>query len=190
MPKNPRLRGTSRYLAPGESILRTTRRHPVVLLKPIFIWMATLIVVGLLSFVLTEGNPIPVLDQLNLWISLGMTAYLVTKAMTWWKSYYVVTDERVLLLEGLLSVKVSAVRLSRVAETSFNRSILGRILGYGDLKLDAAGEQLSLATLTYLPRADEVYRLITSLLLGEREEEPLPYDPGEETTGPLPPVVT
>ncbi|HYN98240.1 MAG TPA: hypothetical protein VEU28_01045, partial [Actinomycetota bacterium] len=81
MPNNPRLRGTSRYLAPGESILRTTRRHPVVLLKPILIWMATLIVVGLISFVLTEGNPIPLVDQVNLWISLGMTGYLVTKAM-------------------------------------------------------------------------------------------------------------
>jgi hypothetical protein len=95
----------------------------------------------------------------------------------------------VLLLEGLISVNVSAVRLARVAETSFNRSIFGRIFGYGDLKLDAAGEQLSLASLTYLPRAEEIYRLITRLLLGEDDREPEPYDPGEETTGPLPPVV-
>ncbi|HEU4866630.1 MAG TPA: PH domain-containing protein [Actinomycetota bacterium] len=187
--KNPRLRGTSRYLAPGERILRTTRRHPVLLMKPILIWMGTLVVTGLISFVLTEGNPIPVIDQIVLLLSLAMTGYLVYKAMVWWKSYYVVTDERVLLLEGLISVNVSAVRLARVAETSFNRSIFGRIFGYGDLKLDAAGEQLSLATLTYLPRAEEVYRLITRLLLGEDDPEPEPYDPGEETTGPLPPVV-
>jgi uncharacterized membrane protein YdbT with pleckstrin-like domain len=109
--------------------------------------------------------------------------------MVWWKSYYVITDERVLLLTGFISVNVSAVRLARVAETSFSRSVFGRIFGYGDLKLDAAGEQLSLATLTYLPRAEQVYRLVTSLLLDEYEPEPEPYDPGEETTGPLPPVV-
>lgn len=189
MPKNPRLRGVSRYLAPGERILRTTRRHPVLLLKPVLIWLGTLIAVGLISFVLTEGNPIPFVDQLNLYLSLAMTGYLVYKAMVWWRSFYVVTDERVLLLEGILSVKVSAVRLARVTETSFSRSILGRVFGYGDLKLDAAGEQLSLAALTYLPRAEEVYRQVTSLLLGEDEPEPQPYDPGEETTGPLPPVV-
>lgn len=187
--KNPRLRGASRYLASGERILLTTRRHPVLLMKPILVWMATLIVTGLISFVITEGNPIPVVDQIVLALSLAATGYLVYKAMVWWKSYYVVTDERVLLLEGLISVNVSAVRLARVAETSFNRSIPGRIFGYGDLKLDAAGEQLSLAALTYLPRAEEVYRLITRLLLGEENPEPEPYDPGEETTGPLPPVV-
>ncbi len=190
MPKNPRLRGVSRYLAPGERILRTTRRHPVLLMKPVLIWLGTLLAVGLISFVLTEGNPIPFVDQVTLYLSVAMTGYLVYKATVWWKSYYVITDERVLLLEGILSVKVSAVRLARVAETSFSRSILGRVFGYGDLKLDAAGEQLKLATLTYLPRAEEVYRLVTSLLLGEPEPEPEPYDPGEETTGPLPPVVS
>jgi uncharacterized membrane protein YdbT with pleckstrin-like domain len=189
MPKTPRLSGTNRYLAPGEKVLWTTRRHPVLLLKPILVWMATLLMVGLISFVLTEGNPIPFVDQVNVWISLALTAYLVYKAMVWWKSYYVITDERVLLLTGFISVNVSAVRLARVAETSFSRSVFGRIFGYGDLKLDAAGEQLSLATLTYLPRAEQVYRLVTSLLLDEYEPEPEPYDPGEETTGPLPPLV-
>lgn len=188
MPKNPRLSGTSRYLAPGEKILLTTRRHWVVLLKPVLIWLATLLVVGLVSFVITEGNPIPFVDQVALWLSLAVTAYLVAKGMIWWKSYYVVTDERVLLLEGLISVNVTSVRLARVTETSFNRSVLGRMLGYGDLKLDTAGEKLSLATLAHLPRAGEVYRLITSLLLGNEEPPPQPYDPGEETTGPLPPV--
>ncbi len=188
MPRPPRLRGADRYLAPGERVLRTTRRHPVVLVKSIFVWLLTLVTVGLISFVLTEGNPIPVLDQVVLWLAIAMTAFTAHKALVWWTSYYVVTDERVLLLQGILSTNVTAVRLSRVAETSFSRSVWGRILGYGELKLDAAGEQLSLASLTYLPRAVEVYRLVTSLLLGEKLE-PEPFDPGEEVTGPLPPVV-
>lgn len=189
MPKPPRLRGTERYLAPGERILLTTRRHPVLLAKPIFIWLVTLLLVGLVSFVLTEGNPIPVLDQITLLLALAMTAYTAYKALAWWRSYYVITDERVLLLRGLISVDVTAVRLARVTETSFGRSVWGRILGYGVLTLDTAGERLNLASLTYLPRADEAYRLVTSLLLGETfAPEPEPFDPGEETTGPLPPV--
>lgn len=190
MPKPPRLRGASRFLAPGERVLRTIRRHPVLMVKPIALWLATLIVVGLISFVITEGSPIPVVDQTVLILALAMTAYTGYKVADWWRSYYVITDERVLLLRGILSVSVSAVRLARVTETRFVRSVWGRILGYGELKLDSAGEQLSLASLDYLPRAEEVYRLVTSLLLGEQfEPEPEPYDPGEETTGPLPPVV-
>jgi uncharacterized membrane protein YdbT with pleckstrin-like domain len=190
MPKPPRLRGAHRFLAPGERILRTIRRHPVLMVKPIVLWIMTLLVVGLISFVITEGNPIPVVDQIVLVLALAVTAYTAYKVLDWWKSYYVVTDERVLLLRGILSVNVSAVRLARVTETRFVRSVWGRILGYGALKLDSAGEQLGLASLEYLPRAEEVYRLVTSLLLGEElDPEPEPYDPGEETTGPLPPVV-
>ena len=188
MPRTPRLRGTERYLAPGERILRTTRRHPVLLAKPLALWMLTLLTVGLISFVLTEGNPIPVVDQITMWLAIGMTAYTAYRVLGWWTTYYVITDERVLLCRGILSAHVTAVRLSRVAETSFSRSVWGRLLGYGELKLDAAGEQLTLASLPYLPRAVEAYRLVTSLLLGE-DIEPEPFDPSEETTGPLPPVV-
>lgn len=186
--RKPRLRGASKYLAPGEQVLLTTRRHPVVLVKPLAIWLATLFVLGSISMVITESNPIVFVDRAVLWLSLAVTAYTIVPGLIWWKSSYVVTDERVLLLQGLLSVNVSSVRLARVTETSFNRSVLGRILGYGDLKLDAAGEQLSLATLSRLPRAGEVYRLVTSLLLGEPDSEPRHLDPGEETTGPLPQV--
>lgn len=186
--KQPRLRGTGRYLAPGERVIRTIRRHPVVILKPISLWLLSLVVVGLISFVLTEGNPIPIVDQTVLVLALAMTAYTGYRILYWWRSYFVITDERVLLLEGIISVNVSAVRLARVAETSFSRSVLGRILGYGELKLDAAGEQLKLATLEHLPKPEEVYRLVTSLLLGEPEPQAWSYDPSEETTGPLPPV--
>ena len=189
MPTPPRLRGTHRYLAPGERILLATRRHPVVLVKPVVRWMASLLAVGLISFVLTEGNPIPLLDQIVLWLALAMSAHTAYQALTWWTTSYVVTDERVLLVRGVLSVDVRAVRLARVTETSFSRTVWGRLLGYGELRLDAAGEQLNLARLTYLPRAGEVYRLVTSLLLGEEPPGPEPFDPSEEVTGPLPPVV-
>lgn len=186
--KESRLRGTGRYLAPGEQIIRTIRRHPVVIVKPILWWLFSLLAVGLISFVLTEGNPIPLVDQVVLVLALAMTAYTGYRILDWWRSYFVITDERVLLLQGIISVKVTAVRLSRVAETSFSRSVMGRILGYGELKLDAAGEQIKLASLGYLPKPEEVYRLVTSLLLGHEEPEYPTYDPSEEITGPLPPV--
>jgi len=65
------------------------------------------------------------------------------------------------------------------------------MLGYGDLKLDSAGEQLGMATLRYLPKPEALYRLVNSLLIRSREAQRSgpPADPREETTGPLPPVV-
>lgn len=190
------LRGIARYLAPGEEIRYVSRRHLVVLVKPFVMWLLTLLVVGSISLLLTQGAPVPILDTAGLIVSLAVTFYFAFRVLQWWKDRYVITGQRVLLIEGIISVKVTAVSLSRVTETSFARSLWGRIFGYGDLKLDSAGEQLGLATLKYLPKPEAQYRLITSLLNRGRDpgaDRDYRYrsnpDPSEENTGPLPPIV-
>lgn len=184
-------RGVHRYLAPGEQIAYVGRRHPVVLAKAAAAWLLTILALGAISFVLTQGDPIPWVDTVALWAGVAVSLYLAFKYLQWWKDRYVITDQRVLLVEGIFAIKVTAVSLSRVTETSFGRSLWGRMLGYGDLKLDSAGEQLGMATLRYLPKPEALYRLVNSLLIRSREAQRSgpPADPSEENTGPLPPVV-
>lgn len=187
----------ARFLAPGEEIRSISRRHIVVLVKPFSVWLLTLLAVASISFLLTQDSPVPILDTVGLGIAVTVTLYAAFKLLQWWKDRYVITDQRVLLIEGIIAIKVSAVSLSRVTETSFGRSLWGRMFGYGDLKLDSAGEQLGLATLRYLPQPDSQYRLITSLLIQSREAEAgrghrsqrYSSDPSEENTGPLPPII-
>ena len=188
----PRARGVHRYLAPGEKVILVSRRHVVVLAKPFLLWLATLLVLGFVTLVLTEGNPIPVVDVVAAWASLAMTLYLVFRGLHWWMDRYVITSQRALLVEGIFATKVSAVSLSKVTETSFSRSLWGRLFGYGDLKLDSPGEPLGLATLSHLPKPEAIYRLVSSLLIRSEEAERrrAAYDPSEENTGPLPPIVT
>jgi hypothetical protein len=187
----PRARGVHRYLAPGEKVILVCRRHVVVLAKSFFLWLATLLVLGFVSLVLTAGDPIPVVDVLALWASLAMTLYLAFRWLHWWMDRYVITSQRALLVEGIFAIKVSAVSWSKVTETRFGRSLWGRLFGYGDLKLDSPGEPLGLATLSHLPKPEAIYRLVSSLLIRwqEAERSPAVYDPSEENTGPLPPVV-
>jgi uncharacterized membrane protein YdbT with pleckstrin-like domain len=188
--RTPSSRGVHRYLAPGEHIAYVCRRHPVVLAKPLALWLLTILGLGAISFIVTQGDPVPVIDTVALWAGVAVTLYLGVKYLQWWKDRYVMTDQRVLSIEGIFAIKVSAVSLSRVTETSFARNVWGRMLGYGDLKLDSAGEQLGLATLRYLPKPDALYRLVTSLLIRSREDQTRhSADPSEENTGPLPPVV-
>ncbi|MGQ0679468.1 MAG: PH domain-containing protein [Actinomycetota bacterium] len=182
-------RGESRYLAPGEAIQHVARRHVVVLIMPMLVWLTTLAGVAWISFLLTERDPIPLLDNIGIGVVLVVTLYALFRLVQWWKDRYVITDQRVLLIEGIIAVKVAAVSLGRVTETSFTRSLWGRLLGYGELKLDSAGEQLGLASLDYLPKPVAVYRLVTSLLIEARSERPRSADPRKDDTGPLPPVV-
>lgn len=187
----PSLRGARRYLAPGERVVHICRRHPVVLVRPFMVWLAAVLFIGLVSFVLTSVDPIPVVDTVAQWTALAVTVYLGFKYLQWRQDLYVVTDQRVLLIAGILSIKVSSVSLARVSETSFARSLWGRLLGYGDLLLDAPGERLTLTTLRYLPKPEALYRLVTSLIRSQEQDQGprRVYDPREENTGPLPPVV-
>jgi hypothetical protein len=66
-------------------------------------------------------------------------------------------------LAGVLSRRVTALPLRMVIDTSYHRTLMGRLLGYGDLQLNLSG-QPSLRTLTTLPRPDEMYHSIVYLL--------------------------
>lgn len=185
--------GSRRYLAPGEVVIRSCRRHPIVLVKPLGIWLLSLLGAGLVSFVLTQGRPVPFIDLMVQWLILLLTAFTAMKYARWRTDRYIITDRRVLMIEGIFSVRLSAVSLARITGTSFCRSLLGRILGYGNLKLHSP-DRLGLACLEHLPHPQDIYRLITSLLLGDVGPGGPTAGPRvsaqEEITGPLPPVIT
>jgi hypothetical protein len=86
--------------------------------------------------------------------------------------------------------------LTRVTDMTYQRSLLGRILGYGDLIVESAGQDQALSRIEHLPRPDDFYRTITSLvtagipsLLPEDEEPRRLWLPDDEDTGPLPRVI-
>lgn len=169
------------------------RRHPIMLLKPVLVWLLGVTAVGLIGVWLSQNTGLHLVDVTAVWIVLALTLVLGFRYLQWHRERYLITSQRILLLEGIVAVKVSGVSLVRVTETSFSRSLLGRIFGYGELKLDSPGEQLGLATLRYLPRPEYVYRLVSSLLYpDERHGLSGPrtvVDPSERDTGELPPVV-
>src|ERR1039457_3770353 len=49
----------------------------------------------------------------------------------WWDSYFVVTSQRLLEVKGVATRKVLMMPLKQVTDMSFERSALGRVLGYG-----------------------------------------------------------
>lgn len=183
-------RNLKRYLAPGEMVEHACRRHPLVLMKPVLVWVLGSILAVLGAAWLSQLTGIYAVDLAGLWVVAALSLVAFYRYLRWYRERYVFTNQRVLLLKGILAVRVSAVSLARVTETSFTRSIWGRLLGYGELRLDSPGEQLGLATLRYLPRPNEVYRLVSSLLYPSRNHDypATVMDPSEQDTGELPPV--
>jgi hypothetical protein len=85
--------------------------------------------------------------------------------------YFVITTERLLLTTGLLTRKVAMMPLSKVTDMSFQRSFGGRILGYGELIVESAGQNQALDHVPYIPYPEQLYLLVCGMLFPSGLEE-------------------
>lgn len=154
--------------------------------------MAVASVAGVFAEARTEN---PIVDRVLAALVLTATAYTLVRVLRWWAARYVITGERVMVMSGVVSVRVSSIPLSKINDTTFTRSWAGRFLGYGDLMLESAGERAGLSRLGFVPKPRDAYRLLTSLVnetarparpAGPERRRPAPGIPGPDDTGPLP----
>lgn len=177
-----------RYLAPAERLIQISRKHPIVVAGPFFVWALVVTAAATAGAMISPASGRSVDDFIAGGIALVFTAYLGLAVWKWRVAKYVLTNQRILFIEGILSIKVTAISLAKVTDTTFSRPLLGRILGYGSLMLDSSGENPGKSTLHHLPGADDFYRRISSLLV-ERTSGPVeaPH-PGNDDTNELPVV--
>lgn len=90
-----------------------------------------------------------------------LMAYAILKHRS---TRYVVTTNEVYRKEGLLSRRVTSLRLDRIQNTSFEQSFLQRLLSYGDVNIDTAGTGGTEITFEAVVRPQEVSKLLTEQL--------------------------
>jgi uncharacterized membrane protein YdbT with pleckstrin-like domain len=160
----------SKYLLPREVQVATVRHHPAVLLPVGSQTLAGLLVAGILSATVVHGNQ---LLLAILWIAWAVLLLrLIWKAINWAVDYFVITTERLLLTTGLLTRKVAMMPLSKVTDMSFRRSFPGRLLGYGELIVESAGQNQALDRVPFIPYPEQLYLLVCGMLFpsGAAEE--------------------
>jgi membrane protein YdbS with pleckstrin-like domain len=160
----------NKYLLPHERQVITVHQHPAVLIRPIFEVLVGLAIAGWLSDSIAHGNGIALLVIWILWVILLLR--LAVKAYEWSETYFVVTSQRMLLQTGLVTRKVNMMPLSKVTDMSFQRSSLGRILGYGEFILESAGQDQALRIVDHLPYPEQLYLEVCGLIFKDKEESP------------------
>jgi hypothetical protein len=70
----------------------------------------------------------------------------------------------------------------KVTDMSYNRSVLGRLVGYGEFVLESAGQEQALRTVSYLPRPDALYEEICMEIFGTSAPPP-PSPPPPPSAG-------
>jgi hypothetical protein len=161
-----------RYLALDERKMWEVRRHGAVLLRPLLQMAAVFAVAGFLGAMASHvGGPAVITAILGL-IVLGFFLRLVWKVVQWWLTRIIVTDRRVLEVSGVVSRRVASMPLPQVTDTTYHRSLGGRLLGYGDLVIESPGRHPGLSHLGYVPRPDDFYRIVMSLMNASSGDAP------------------
>jgi uncharacterized membrane protein YdbT with pleckstrin-like domain len=151
-----------KHLLPHERQVITVRFHPAVLLRPVAEVLGGLAVAMVLTLVLFSHNGIALLVIWLLWLIL--VSRLLYKIYCWLEDYFVVTSQRLLLTTGLWTRTVNMMPLSKVTDMSFQRSMLGRILGYGEFIVESAGQDQALRQVGHLPYPEQLYLEVCGLI--------------------------
>jgi membrane protein YdbS with pleckstrin-like domain len=159
----------NRYLLPHENQVITVRRHPAVLMKAVALVLGGLILAGFLSNTLASrgGNAF----NWIWWLWVALLVWFVWKVAEWSVDYFVITNQRMILTTGLITRKVAMMPLQKVTDMSFQRSVAGRMLGYGQFVLESAGQDQALRTVDYLPYPEQLYLEVCEMIFPNKNVE-------------------
>jgi uncharacterized membrane protein YdbT with pleckstrin-like domain len=159
----------NRYLLPHERQVITVHQHPAVLIRPVFFLLVGLALAGYLSYAIKHNRDVII----GVWVLVGiLLLWVIAKVIEWAVVYFVITSQRLLLLQGVLTKKMNMMPLTKVTDMSFQRSPLGQILGYGEFIVESAGQELALSHVTYLPYPEQLYLEVCGLIFKDKEESP------------------
>jgi hypothetical protein len=158
-----------KYLLPKEVRVATVRRHPAVLLPPSAQAVAGLLAAAILSATILRGHG---LLEGVVWAGWGVLMLrLVWDVANWAVDYFVITSDRILLTSGLFTRSVNMMPLSKVTEMSFHRTFVGRLLGYGDFVVEAAGKDAVLRNIDHIPYPEQLYLVVCGRIFKDAAAE-------------------
>jgi membrane protein YdbS with pleckstrin-like domain len=162
-------RDPDEYLLPTERRVIRVRRHWTYVLWDVFEAIALLAVAVMASYLVPAGAW---LIQNILWYAALLVvlrfAYIV---VDWWVERIVVTDKRFMLITGVFTNRVAMMPITKVTDLTYERSAVGRMLGYGTLIVESAGQIQALNRIEFLPRPELVYDAISELVFGDKQAQ-------------------
>ncbi len=167
MARRPRIdRELAKYLVEGERVIVAVRRHWFALAREILLVVAgtALAIWADVSTPLGAGGEL--LRSASLLLFWGALGWLLWQVLNWRHEWFVATDKRFLLFYGFIRRRVAMMPLLKVTDMTFDRSPLGRVIGYGAFVLESAGQEQALSEISFVPDADEHYRAICTQLFG------------------------
>jgi uncharacterized membrane protein YdbT with pleckstrin-like domain len=123
-------------LQPGETIFATGRLHWVI-----YRWAIGFLIAGA-ALLWLERVYWPNSDVLNVTAMTFGALFLVAFLYAWfirWITEFAVTNRRVISKRGFIWRETEEMNMDKVETVDIDQTILGRILGYGDMRITGTG---------------------------------------------------
>lgn len=146
----------SRYLFPTERYRGEWKRHWIHLSTPLLVGIGSTLLLGYLAGFLTRQD-IDGLVTAAVLIWLGVMGWVAWKVGDWYFDRFILTNKRVMVVNGIITRKVAMMPLLRVTDMKYEQSALGRMLSYGTFVLESAGQDQALREVKHLPNPNELY---------------------------------
>jgi uncharacterized membrane protein YdbT with pleckstrin-like domain len=159
--------------AEGQVIL-SDHPHWTTLIKTILLLIAIVAVAGVLIFFVPDDWGARTQVRLGIAAAAVIIAFVfsIVPFLRWFATRYELTDQGLVIREGILSRSVRTIPIGRINDASHGQRLIERMLGKGTLTVESGGERGQLV-LKNLPEVDEwhkqIYRLIDDLADGVRD---------------------
>lgn len=123
-------------LAPHETLVLNLHPHWWFIAKPGILLAFTIVVFGGLALSVENG----LLNMLVAIVLLVEVVWFLKKFIEWSSTYFVLTSDRVISREGILSKRGIEIPLDRINTVFFHQRIIERMMGLGDLEIESASK--------------------------------------------------
>src|SRR6476619_2024099 len=127
-------------LQPGEKVLYSTNAHWIFFGPAILLWILAAIFLVLSGMVPAGSALIVACWALAAIVALIALYKTVTAWFHRWTTETDVTNLRVVHKTGFINRQTFEMSLDKIESVDVNQSILGRLMGYGDLTIQGVGE--------------------------------------------------
>ena len=138
-------------LLPGENLILKLHQHWIFVAQSLLIPIALLLLVVVADIVLGSTSASNIRLPLTLAIVAIALLWLIVVWIRWRSIVYTLTDQRIKLESGVFSRSEKIIPIDRIQDCTTRQSLIGRILGYGRVEVDAAGAQ-GAEVLVHLPK--------------------------------------
>ena len=125
-----------RVLQPGEQIRRISSIHWIVYWPGVAVAFLAVVAFWLSQTQLLTGF----WRYTGYALALVAVFLLIQQWFQWWVTEIAVTNRRVIYKKGLVRRQTNEMNMDKVESVQIDQSILGRVLGYGDVTILGTGE--------------------------------------------------